>query len=54
MSRIRTLLADRYHSWQEAMAILNKTSLKDLPLDVDGEEAVGQGQEMPLDGFRNG
>ena len=54
MSRIRALLADRYHSWQEAMAILNKTSLKDLPLDVDGEEAVCQGQETPLDGFRNG
>lgn len=38
MGRIRRVLVDRYHSWQEAMAILNRTSVKDLRLDE--EEAV--------------
>ena len=38
MAGIRRVLTDRYHSWEEAMAILNRTSVKDLPLDQ--EEAV--------------
>ena len=46
MDRIRAVLRDRYHSWQEAMGILEQTSVKDLPLDED--EAVGQRQSTHL------
>ena len=37
MDRIRQLLRDRYHSWQEAMAIVDKISIKDLPPDKSEE-----------------
>lgn len=52
MSRIRRVLVDRYHSWQEAMTILNRTSVKDLPLDE--EESVRQIQKTAIFGYLNG